>query len=586
MSTEQAFWLRMSNPNSKPSDASHVKIEAPKLILVNESLKNLKFHLDRFDNVVKIRTTSDASVSKREKSKEENDNYDYCEIETKNVELENSVAKLISENKHLCNEINHVKHVFKEQFDSIKKTHVRTKGQSDSLIDKLNLKSAENEDLKAQIQDKIFVITSLKNDLRKLKGKEIVDIATQTPSAYIIVSGMFKLDLEPLALRLSRLYSVRFENDHISRIMRYGDYQLGNVTISRVYYVEGLGHNLISIGQFCGSDLEVAFWKNTCFIRNLKGVDLLSGSRDINLYTISLDDMLKTSLICLLSKASKTKSWLWHRRLSHLNFGTLNKLAIERCLQLEGIPSLNYSERIICVHKCNYEKAEILSSTQRPEDTKPGETIFLHMDLCGPMCVIKSNIGFSLVTHLQRKRSESITKEPEKLLKQFMCTITFDELTTMASEQFSSGLGLQCMTPAISSSGLVPNLVSQQPSILPNRDDWDHLFQPMFDEYFTPPSNVVSQVQEAVAPRDEDLANSPVQEEEIDFEESFARVARIKAIRIFIANAAHKNMVVFQMDVKMAFLNGKLEEEVYISQPEGFVDQDNLSHVYKLKKAL
>ncbi|GKA21783.1 hypothetical protein Tco_0707745 [Tanacetum coccineum] len=123
-------------------------------------------------------------------------------IETKNVELENSVAKLLSENERLCNEINHVKQVFKEQFDSIKKTRVRTKEQSDSLIDKLNLKSAENEDLKAQIQDKVFVITSLKNDLRKLKGKEIVDIAAQTPSAYTIVPGMFKLDLEPLAPRL------------------------------------------------------------------------------------------------------------------------------------------------------------------------------------------------------------------------------------------------------------------------------------------------------------------------------------------------------------------------------------------------
>ncbi|GKA85125.1 retrovirus-related pol polyprotein from transposon TNT 1-94 [Tanacetum coccineum] len=76
------------------------------------------------------------------------------------------------------------------------------------------------------------------------------------------------------------------------------------------------------------------------------------------------------------------------------------------------------------------------------------------------------------------------------------------------------------------------------------------------------------------------------QEEGIDFEESFAPVARIKTIRIFIENAAHKNMIIYQMDVKTTFLNGKLKEEVYVSQPEGFVDQDNLSHVYKLKKAL
>ncbi|GKD37198.1 retrovirus-related pol polyprotein from transposon TNT 1-94 [Tanacetum coccineum] len=76
------------------------------------------------------------------------------------------------------------------------------------------------------------------------------------------------------------------------------------------------------------------------------------------------------------------------------------------------------------------------------------------------------------------------------------------------------------------------------------------------------------------------------QEEGIDFEESFAPVSRIKAIRIFIANASHKNITIFQMDVKIAFLNDELKEEVYVSQPEGFVDQDNLSHVYKFKKAI
>ncbi|GJS69849.1 retrovirus-related pol polyprotein from transposon TNT 1-94 [Tanacetum coccineum] len=121
--------------------------------------------------------------------------------------------------------------------------------------------------------------------------------------------------------------TVRFRNDQVAKIMWYGDYQQGNIIISGVCYVEGLRHNLFSVRQFCDADLEIAFQKNTCFIRNLEGVDLLSVSRDTNLYTISLDEMLKTSPICLLSKALKTKSWLWHRRLSHLKFGTLNKLA-------------------------------------------------------------------------------------------------------------------------------------------------------------------------------------------------------------------------------------------------------------------
>nr|GFC18211.1 retrovirus-related Pol polyprotein from transposon TNT 1-94 [Tanacetum cinerariifolium] len=76
------------------------------------------------------------------------------------------------------------------------------------------------------------------------------------------------------------------------------------------------------------------------------------------------------------------------------------------------------------------------------------------------------------------------------------------------------------------------------------------------------------------------------QEEGIDFEESFALVARLEAIRIFLAYAAQKNMVVYQMDVKTAFLNGNLREDVYVSQPDRFVDPDNPNHVYKLKKAL
>ncbi|GKD32705.1 retrovirus-related pol polyprotein from transposon TNT 1-94, partial [Tanacetum coccineum] len=82
------------------------------------------------------------------------------------------------------------------------------------------------------------------------------------------------------------------------------------------------------------------------------------------------------------------------------------------------------------------------------------------------------------------------------------------------------------------------------------------------------------------------VARGYLQEEGINFEESFAPVARLDAIRIFLEYAAHMNMIVYQMDVKTTFLNGILREKVYVSQPDGFVDQDNPNHVYKLKKAL
>nr|GEW35394.1 ribonuclease H-like domain-containing protein [Tanacetum cinerariifolium] len=198
--------------------------------------------------------------------------------------------------------------------------------------------------------------------------------------------------------------------------MGYGDYQLGNVIISRVYYVEGFDITCFFVGQFYDADLEAAFRKNTCFIWNLEGVDLLSGSRDTNLYTISLDDMLKTSLMCLLSKDLKTKSWLWHRRLSHLNFA------------------------------CALRKSKKSSHQPKAEDTNQEKLYLLHMDLCGPMRV-----------------------------------------------------------KSINGKRLVPNHIPQQACNPPNRDDWDRLFQPMFDEYFNPPTIVVSLVPVAI-----DIAESHV----------------------------------------------------------------------------
>ncbi|GJV75643.1 retrovirus-related pol polyprotein from transposon TNT 1-94 [Tanacetum coccineum] len=140
--------------------------------------------------------------------------------------------------------------------------------------------------------------------------------------------------------------TVRFGNDHFGAIMGYGDYVIGDSVISRVYYVEGLGHNLFSVGQFCDSDLEVAFRKHSCYVCDTDGVELLKGSRGSNLYTISVEDMMKSSLICLLSKASKNKSWLWHRRLNHLNFCTINDLA--RKDTFSGLPSLKFGKDHLC----------------------------------------------------------------------------------------------------------------------------------------------------------------------------------------------------------------------------------------------
>ncbi|GJS71403.1 retrovirus-related pol polyprotein from transposon TNT 1-94 [Tanacetum coccineum] len=175
--------------------------------------------------------------------------------------------------------------------------------------------------------------------------------------------------------------TVRFRNDHFGAIMGYGDYVIGDSVISRVYYVEGLGHNLFSVGQFCDSDLEVAFRKHTCFVRDLDGVDLIKGSRGTNLYTISVEDMMRSSPICLLSKASKNKSWLWHRRLNHLNFGTLNDLAHKDLVR--GLPRLKFKKDHLC-SACQLGKRR--KATHKPKTINTITEVLhtLHMDLCGP----------------------------------------------------------------------------------------------------------------------------------------------------------------------------------------------------------
>nr|GEV14322.1 Gag-Pol polyprotein [Tanacetum cinerariifolium] len=108
------------------------------------------------------------------------------------------------------------------------------------------------------------------------------------------------------------LGTVRFGNDHINAILGYGDLKWGNITISRVYFIEGLGHNLFSVGQFYDADLEIAFRRNTCFIRDLDDIDLLKVNRSINLYTINLYNMASASPICLMARATPTNVGITH----------------------------------------------------------------------------------------------------------------------------------------------------------------------------------------------------------------------------------------------------------------------------------
>nr|GEW04108.1 hypothetical protein [Tanacetum cinerariifolium] len=417
------------------------------------------------------------------------------EIETLNIKLDHKVTKLVAENEHL-------KQTYKQLYDSIKSSRVRSKEQCDDLINKVNLKSAEVSDLNASLQEKVLVIPALKEQLNKLKGKAViieavslnpidpellkVDVAPLAPKLrknrtvhtdyirhtqeeaatlreivksekllnplntsldYVLkrkvwqsTGNMFKTvghiwkptgriftlvgnvcpltriatttivpPREPIPIVnstdkpvvtlvysrktkaankkvpgsnftitkslvankmepnnswgslssnvLSPLIDYRLSkssSDTWTSIMGYGDYQIGNVTISQVYYAEGLGNNLFSVGQFCDSDLEVAFRQHTCFIRNLDGVDLLTGSRGNNLYTLSLQDMMASSPSVFCPR---------HPR-----------------------PSPGFG-----IAACAMGKSTKKTHKPKSEDTNQEKLYLLHMDLCRPMRVESVN---------------------------------------------------------------------------------------------------------------------------------------------------------------------------------------------------
>nr|GEY02423.1 hypothetical protein [Tanacetum cinerariifolium] len=531
LSAEQAFWLRISNPtieSSLPPVKVEVPSELPKVSLVNESLKKLKFQLAQFDFVVKKRKTHNA-LTEGEWGFEHTKAVFNNEIILFLKSLKNILNVF---DKDLINEITEVKIVF-DQMEAV---------VQQSLVDNQRLEIANKELL-------------LEND------RLFQQIISQD-----IVSTVLNWNRSPLMNFVSKFLGiVRLANDQITRIMRYSDYRLGNVVISRQNDV-----------------VERRNWT------------LVEAARTMFIF-------------------SKAPLFLW----------------------AEAINTACYTQnRSLIRHRYNKTPYELM------QHKKP-DLSFLYVfgSLCYPMndhevlgkFDAKADIGI-FVGYAPAKKAFRIYNRRTRIISETI-HVTFDELTAMASEQFSSGPGLHVMTPAtptvapraeVSAGSPVSISISQdaQATSIPSSQAQEHSpiisqgveespktptfhddplnespqdshsqgsssnNQKNFKQAMTKPSWIDAMQEEIDEFERLEVWELLSQEEGIDFEESFALVARIEAIRIFIANAAHKNMTIYQMDVKTDFLNGELKEEVYVSQPEGFVDQDNPSHVYQLKKAL
>ncbi|GJW40063.1 retrovirus-related pol polyprotein from transposon TNT 1-94 [Tanacetum coccineum] len=454
-------------------------------------------------------------------------------LESENVSLEFQVQFFIKERDN-------VKTEYQKLFDLIERTRTQTQGEINELIENVNQKTYTYVDVRAQNQDLLITISELK---AKLKNAENVSktrfsvktvqsksldttpvvsktkIAAVTPLSakhkvvqivlWIVDSGCSKHmtgDRSLLKNFIEKIMrTVRFGNDHFTAITGYGDYLQDNITVCHVYYVEGLGHNLFRY-------------------------------RESNLYTISISDMAASSPVYLMSKATSTKSWLWHHRLSHLNFGTINDLTKHDLV--DGILKFKYGKDHLC-SICERGKCKKASHPTKLVPSNHSKLELLHMDLCGTMrgsiqsmecgaeavstaCFTQNRLiihtrynktsyellhcrkpnveyfhVFGSLCYLTNDRDDLGNMKPKadigifigysktsrgfriynRCTKKIMETIhvKFDELTAMASEHDSLE---PCFQRFINDDS------SAESMNIPSKEDLDNLFGPMYEEYF------------------------------------------------------------------------------------------------------
>nr|GEW16705.1 retrovirus-related Pol polyprotein from transposon TNT 1-94 [Tanacetum cinerariifolium] len=593
--------------------------------------------------------------------------HDLKALDSQNKELHAKVNALHDLNEHWRAENEKVKWHYKELYDSIKITCVKTIEKTNSLL-------TEVANLKAQLQDnhKSNCVTMPAIKSKVLPRRNFVKKFTGT---------------------------VIFRNDHFGAIMGYGDYVVGDYVISRVYYVEGLRHNLFPVRQFYDCDLKVTFRKHSCYVRDTDGVELIKGSRGSNLYTISVEDIMTSSLIYLLSKASKNKSWLWYRRLNHLNFGTINDLARKDLVR--GLTRLKFKKDHLC-SACQLGKSKKHTYKPKAKNTNLEVLHTLHMDLCGPMRVQTINgkkyilaivddylrftwvkflrskdetpefvikflkkiqVGLNKTVRYIRTNNEAVAtacytqnrslihtrhnKTPYELVhakkhdvtffhvfgalcyptndnedlgklqpttdigifvgyapskkgyriynkrtRKIMETIhvQFDEMTEpMSPVQLSTSPVPTFLTHGQISSGLVPDPVPAAPYV----PQLIKIFPVSVNSAGTPSSTTINEDAPSLshspsssAFQSSSLLQGVAVESTIMEDNPFAPVDNDPFVNVFASEPHSEASSSGDTDVKTTFLNGKLKEEVYVSQPEGFVDPDHPTHVYRLKKAL
>nr|GEU93827.1 hypothetical protein [Tanacetum cinerariifolium]GEV00579.1 hypothetical protein [Tanacetum cinerariifolium] len=572
-------------PSNRPT-----KVEVPKKLskvsMVNTSLEKLKHHLAGFDVVVKERTIATALTKGT------------WEFKHTKACLRDDIIPFVKALKGLFNtfdqflidELFEVQNTYKQLYDSIKSTRVRSNEQCDALTNQVHQKSVEISDLNVSLKEQDLVITALQNDLRKLKGKALVD---NVVTSHTIDPEMLKIDVEPLHSKInanSELICVKcnacmFSDNHdlcvlndvnaraksksvLKNAKRKVWKPTGKVFTNIGYIWTPTGRTFTMIGNTC--PLTRITTSTEVPSRNPILLDIDIPKPVITLVYSRKPRKYKSTDLVSKSKAARTM--LIYAKAPLFLWG-------------EAVATACYTQnRSIIRLRHGKTPYELLHN-------KPPDLLFLHVfgALCYPTndsgnlgkLQPKADIGIFIGYAPTKKAFRIYNRHTRRIIETIH--VDFDELTAMASEQSSSRPALHEMIPAVQDSvhnpapkviSLIAEVVAPEPAAstsLPSTTIVDQDAPSPSNSQTTPKTQspiIPSDVQEDnddldIAHMNNDpffVARGYRQEEGIDFKESFAPVT--------------------------AFLNSNLREEVYVSQLDGFVDPDNPNHVYKLKKAL
>ncbi|GKC38955.1 retrovirus-related pol polyprotein from transposon TNT 1-94, partial [Tanacetum coccineum] len=328
----------------------------------------------------------------------------------------------------------------------------------------------------------------------------------------------------------SSLNDCRFRNDHIAKIIGYGDYQMGNVTISRVYYVEGLGHNLFFVGQFCDSDLEVAFRKHTCFIRDLEGVDLIKGSKGLPKLKYQKDHLCSAAL-------GKSKKHSHKPKAKDSIQEKLYLLHMDLCGPMR-IQSIN-GRKYILVIVDDYSRFTWVKFLRSKDEVLEFVIKFLKMiqvRLNATVRNIKTDNGIEFVNQTLRAYYEEVRISHQTFVAhtpqhngvaEAVATACYTQNRSLIRKHdnktpyelfydrkpdlsYLHVFGALCYpTNDIEDLGLMQNIPSSTPHVPPTKNEWEILFQPMFDEYLNPTPCVDPQVPAVIASEPVVLTSTP-----------------------------------------------------------------------------